>query len=151
MAAKIGINGFGRIGRRVGELAHAFKMNILANDIYEDNPPSYREFSWVTLEEIFKFSEHSTVTAADRRDGPPAQLVQGLLEHDEITVCGLRRRIAPIGNHVHDRFDVCLAQQLKNAEKMFYVRVDAAIGHHAHQMEAPAVLEHVMPDGVCFQ
>lgn len=64
----IGIVGFGRIGRRVGELAHAFKMNILANDIYEDNPPSYREFSWVTLEEIFKFSDYITLHCNQTRE-----------------------------------------------------------------------------------
>ncbi len=46
--------GFGRIGRRVGELAHAFGMEVLAVDVNETDPPPYRPFSFVTREEAFK-------------------------------------------------------------------------------------------------
>ena len=48
----IGIVGFGRIGRRVGELAAAFKMNVLANDVYQGNPPTY-PFAWRGIPELF--------------------------------------------------------------------------------------------------
>lgn len=48
----IGIVGFGRIGRRVGELAAAFKMNVLANDVFQGNPPAY-PVSWRGIPELF--------------------------------------------------------------------------------------------------
>jgi glycerate dehydrogenase len=48
----IGIVGFGRIGRRVGEIASAFKMNVLANDPYHGNEPSYA-FEWREIPELF--------------------------------------------------------------------------------------------------
>ncbi|CAH0539102.1 D-2-hydroxyacid dehydrogenase [Vibrio marisflavi] len=37
----IGIVGFGKIGQRVGELAHAFKMNVLAHEHFSHTPPNY--------------------------------------------------------------------------------------------------------------
>ena len=48
----IGIVGFGRIGRRVGELAAAFKIKVLAHDPYRGNPPSY-DFEWREIPELF--------------------------------------------------------------------------------------------------
>ncbi len=48
----IGIVGFGRIGRRVGDLAAAFKMKVLANDIFQANPPTY-PFAWRSIPELF--------------------------------------------------------------------------------------------------
>lgn len=50
---KMGIIGFGRIGRRVGELSHAFGMEVLAQDIFHGELPSYRPFSWMDIEEVF--------------------------------------------------------------------------------------------------
>lgn len=52
----IGIVGFGRIGRRVGELAAAFKMKVLANDVFRGNPPSY-PFEWREVPELFAESD----------------------------------------------------------------------------------------------
>ena len=52
----IGIVGFGRIGRRVGELAAAFKMKVLANDVFRANPPSY-PFGWREVPELFAESD----------------------------------------------------------------------------------------------
>jgi len=49
----MGIIGFGRIGRRVGELAHAFGMNVLAHDVFQGDPPAYTPFAWKTVSEIF--------------------------------------------------------------------------------------------------
>lgn len=56
----IGIVGFGRIGQRVGEIAKAFKMDVLAYDPYQDNPPDYA-FSWAKLDELFSKSDVVTL------------------------------------------------------------------------------------------
>lgn len=53
----MGIVGFGRIGRRVGELAHAFRMQVLAHDIVESDPPGYAPFEWKTIREIFSAAD----------------------------------------------------------------------------------------------
>lgn len=50
---KMGIVGFGRIGRHVGELAHAFGMEVLAADEIEVNPPDYAPFAWKSIEALF--------------------------------------------------------------------------------------------------
>ncbi|MEJ2728746.1 MAG: D-2-hydroxyacid dehydrogenase [Deltaproteobacteria bacterium] len=63
----IGIIGFGRIGRRVGQLADAFGMRVLAYDPYPDDPPNYRAFAWCSLEDLFAGSDvvslHAPLTA----------------------------------------------------------------------------------------
>jgi glycerate dehydrogenase len=53
----MGIVGFGRIGRRVGELAHAFGMNVLACDIHRGAPPEYDNFSWTDVRQLFAESD----------------------------------------------------------------------------------------------
>jgi len=53
----IGVVGFGRIGRRVGELAHAFGMSVLAYDTYRGADPGYAPFSWSSLEDLFAGSD----------------------------------------------------------------------------------------------
>ena len=67
----IGIIGFGRIGRRVGQLADAFGMRVLAYDPYPDNPPNYRTFAWSSLEDVFARSDvvtlHAPLTADNHR------------------------------------------------------------------------------------
>jgi glycerate dehydrogenase len=49
----MGIVGFGRIGRRVGELAHAFGMNVFAADNQAQSAPAYRPFAWKEIPELF--------------------------------------------------------------------------------------------------
>jgi glycerate dehydrogenase len=49
----LGVVGFGRIGRAVGELAHAFGMSVLAQDQVRAANPSYQPFAWVELDELF--------------------------------------------------------------------------------------------------
>jgi glycerate dehydrogenase len=49
----MGIVGFGRIGRRVGELAHAFGMSVLAVGRIRSEPAAYRPFAWAELDEVF--------------------------------------------------------------------------------------------------
>jgi glycerate dehydrogenase len=50
----MGIVGFGRIGRRVGELAHAFGMDVLAHSRSPGVPPPYQRFTWAGMEELFR-------------------------------------------------------------------------------------------------
>jgi glycerate dehydrogenase len=49
----LGIVGFGRIGRRVGELAHAFGMAVLAHGRSPSVAPVYQPFAWAGLDELF--------------------------------------------------------------------------------------------------
>jgi glycerate dehydrogenase len=57
----MGIVGFGRIGRRVGELAHAFGMNVMAYDPFESQEPGYEPFSWAKLDKLFSGSDVITL------------------------------------------------------------------------------------------
>ncbi len=49
----IGLVGFGRIGQRVGELAHAFGMEVWAYAPSAKEPPGYEPFALKSVEEIF--------------------------------------------------------------------------------------------------
>ena len=53
----MGIVGFGSIGRRVGELAHAFGMNVLAHSRTSQNPPAYEPFAFVSWERLLAESD----------------------------------------------------------------------------------------------
>jgi glycerate dehydrogenase len=53
----LGIVGFGRIGRRVGELGHAFGMAVLAQDQVQAAPPTYQPFAWADIDELFSRSD----------------------------------------------------------------------------------------------
>ena len=57
---RIGIVGFGRIGRRVAELAHAFGMKVSAATPNKNDAPAYPGFSWMESGELF--SECDVVT-----------------------------------------------------------------------------------------
>jgi glycerate dehydrogenase len=63
----MGIVGFGRIGRRVGELAHAFGMAVLAHSRSRSEAPVYRPFAWAGMDELFSqadvISLHCPLTA----------------------------------------------------------------------------------------
>lgn len=49
----MGIMGFGHIGRRVGELAHAFGMSVLAHSRSAGTPPDYAPFRFADQETLF--------------------------------------------------------------------------------------------------
>ena len=67
----MGIVGFGRIGRRVGELAHAFGMDVVAYDVFPGPHPGYEPFSWVGIEEAFSKADfvslHAPLTKDNKR------------------------------------------------------------------------------------
>lgn len=70
----MGIVGFGRIGRRVGELAHALGMRVLASrrpGAPARAEPAYRDFAWRTLDELFAEADvvslHCPLTADNVR------------------------------------------------------------------------------------
>jgi len=64
-----GIIGHGRIGARVGEIAHAFGMKVLAASPNRSRPPSYPCFEWASVERVFADSDvvslHCPMTAAN--------------------------------------------------------------------------------------
>jgi glycerate dehydrogenase len=57
----MGIIGFGRIGRRVGELADAFKMNVIAYDPCQGDDPGLCSFEWEKLEDLFSRSDFISI------------------------------------------------------------------------------------------
>ncbi len=60
----LAVVGFGRIGRRVGELGHAFGMKVLAVDVEEGNPPDYEPFAFTTLEDAFRRADVVSLNCA---------------------------------------------------------------------------------------
>jgi glycerate dehydrogenase len=57
----MGIVGFGRIGRRVGELAHSFGMNVLAAGGSQRPAPSYGSFEWTDIGDLFSRADIVTL------------------------------------------------------------------------------------------
>lgn len=57
----LGIVGFGKIGRRVGEIGQAFGMEIIAFDVFRGEEPDYSKFRWIELEELFVQSDFITL------------------------------------------------------------------------------------------
>src|SRR5262249_8720164 len=62
----MGIIGFGRIGRRVGDLANTFGMQVHASDTYHGSTPAYQPFAWASLAELLPEADvitlHSPLT-----------------------------------------------------------------------------------------
>jgi glycerate dehydrogenase len=56
----MGIIGFGRIGRRVGEIATAFKMKVLANNTSRNSAPAY-PFEWRDVPQLVAESDVVTL------------------------------------------------------------------------------------------
>lgn len=63
----MGLVGFGRIGRRVGALAHAFGMNVIACGRSRGADPDFAPFRWASLPEVFSQADvvslHCPLTA----------------------------------------------------------------------------------------
>jgi glycerate dehydrogenase len=62
------IVGFGRIGRQVGELAHAFGMEVLAVDPHPGPPPLYAPFAWALLEQACALADVLSLNCALTED-----------------------------------------------------------------------------------
>lgn len=50
----MGVVGFGRIGRRVGAIADAMGMRVIAHDPYSADPPEYADFAFVSMDDLLK-------------------------------------------------------------------------------------------------
>ena len=53
----IGVIGFGRIGRRVAEIAHAFGMRVVAHSRRRIDPPDWEGFAWMEVDELLAASD----------------------------------------------------------------------------------------------
>ena len=53
----MGVIGFGRIGRRVGEVAHAFGMRVVAHDVHHGADPGWPDFAWREVDELLAESD----------------------------------------------------------------------------------------------
>jgi len=73
---KMGLIGFGRIGRRVGELAHAFGMEVLAYDPQQNDVPAYKQFHWKSQEDLFEEADVISLHCAQTDDNV------GFVNHD---------------------------------------------------------------------
>ncbi len=81
----MGIVGFGRIGRRVGEIAHVFGMNVLATrSTSQPEPPGYQPFAWSGIEGIFAQADvvslHCPLSGFNERF-VDATLLRGMKRH----------------------------------------------------------------------
>jgi glycerate dehydrogenase len=66
----MGIVGLGRIGRRVGELAHAFGMKVVAAGGQTRTDPGYRPFAWRQVEELFAQADVISLHCPLTNDNP---------------------------------------------------------------------------------
>jgi glycerate dehydrogenase len=73
----IGIIGFGRIGQRVGELAAAFKMNILAHSRSRSAETAF-PFRWASVDEILENSDFVSLHC------PLTQETHGMISADSL-------------------------------------------------------------------
>ena len=53
----LGLIGFGNNGRKFGDMAHAFGMDIVSYTVPATNPPDYTPFRFVELQELFSVSD----------------------------------------------------------------------------------------------
>lgn len=74
----IGIVGFGAIGRRVGELAHAFGMKVIAHTRTPRNPPQYRNFAFAPLDQLLARADVVSLHC------PLTPATQGLINKDAV-------------------------------------------------------------------
>jgi glycerate dehydrogenase len=64
----LGLVGFGRIGRMVGQIGHAFGMTIWAADTRQQDPPDYKPFAWKSVPEVFAGADVVTLHCPQTKD-----------------------------------------------------------------------------------
>lgn len=64
----MGIVGFGRIGRAVGEIARALGMRVLAADTVHRDPPAWPGFAWASVDELFRSADVVSLNCALTRE-----------------------------------------------------------------------------------
>lgn len=85
---KMGVVGFGRIGRRVGQLANAFGMEVLACDTFRGETPPYSPFAWASLDDVFGRADvvslHCPLTSDNQ--GMVNRRLLGLMKKDAVLI-----------------------------------------------------------------
>lgn len=74
----MGIMGFGHIGRRVGELAHAFGMSVLAHKRSSGTPPEYAPFRFADPETLFAEADVLTLHC------PLTEVTRGIVNRERL-------------------------------------------------------------------
>ncbi len=77
----IGIVGFGRIGRAVGQLAHAFGMQVLASSRSQKDRPSYSPFEWTDLDSLTQRADVISLNC------PLTDQTNGLVNREFLSQC----------------------------------------------------------------
>ncbi len=77
----MGIIGFGRIGRRVGELANAAKMKVVAHSRTMHDPPAYHPFAWFGLNDLVSQSDVISVNC------PLTPDTRGMIDNRLLSLC----------------------------------------------------------------
>jgi glycerate dehydrogenase len=109
----IGIIGFGRIGRRVGEIAHAFGMNVLAYDVKTDPSPGYSPFEWSSVKKLVNRSDVVTLHCALTAENM-GMINKGLLEQFKPGAYLINTSRGPLVNE-HDLAEALNTGQLAGA------------------------------------
>lgn len=132
----MGIVGHGRIGRRVGELAHAFGMAVIAAGGTRREAPAYHPFSWCEIPELFAAADlvslHCPLTADNagfvsdtllRRMKPTAFLINtargGLVNEADLAAALNAGRLAGAGVDVVSAEPIAPANPLLAARNCF--------------------------------
>ena len=77
----LGIIGFGRIGREVGNLGHAFGMHVMAASRRRQDPPSYSPFEWADLDVLVEQADVISLNC------PLTPDTQGLVNREFLSRC----------------------------------------------------------------
>ncbi len=88
---------------------------------------------------------HGGIAATDAGNFAAAQFLQALFQNLDENICTLRGGVPPIRNHVDNRFYTCLYHQRENLQQMVNMRMHTAIGDHPDQMQAPGILQNILP------
>jgi glycerate dehydrogenase len=84
--------GYGRIGTRVAEIAHAFGMEVLAVDIVEKNLPDFIPFAFADVEEAFRAGDVVSLNCAltEDNEGMVDARLLGLMKKDAFLINAAR-------------------------------------------------------------